>query len=1293
MDERTRSGLLQHRTHLVRDVKPVLLFDHLVSDGVLTDAEEEQLRAQVARQVQASELLKLLLNKDNYAVISFYNALVKENYIDLAALLQDFLPIPMSPSEEPDHHIKSGSSAFEMMLREGGVPQRPVVFVERTKQLGAVREALLGLRGAPGWVVLHGMAGCGKSVIAAEAVRDPKLVKECFPGGVFWVCVGQVDKPTLLIKLQNLCQRLQPERERLDLHNLEQAKDTLRLILTRHHPRCLLLLDDVWDSRVVKAFDVHSRVLLTSRDSSVTDLATGAKHRVFMDQGLSEEQCLQVLAQWVGREIKDLPEEAAGIVAECRGSPLVVTLIGALLKDFPSRWSYYLKQLQKKQFKRIRKPSSYDYDALDEAMEISVSALQVELQDHYNDLVVFQKDTKISSKVLSVLWDMDVVEVEDTMKVLVDKSLAFQQEDADTFTYSLHDLQHDFLVEKNHAVLQKRHAKLVDRYFVHSGKNFSSLPDDGYVHFFLATHMAEAGQKRELCELLFSLEWVEAKLRVVGCAHLINDYLQHEELITNSSQERSMWKDFLAFLSVNGHHFTPTRLPDVLQLALCQPDSSAVCAQARARLARGHPPNTVYLDWLNKACVAVSQRLVVRAHAGAVYHAAFSRSGEYVASCAGDGYLKKWNSRTGEELMATYAHDEPVLCCAFAPNGRVIATGSADHTVKLWNAQSGRLLGPHRAHDGEVQHCTFAHAFHKPLLATCSQDSSIKLWEWKEQGKGSALLGHSGPVRCCCFSPDDQRLVSCSVDCTLKVWSVKLRQEERSVDVRECVDSEDGATKEGERSLALRSCAWSPDGRRIVAVAENIVFVFNALTVACENVLRTHAHCTILAVAFAPDSLHCAVGLSSYSLEMWNVKSCRKTADYRGHVGWVHGVAFSADGSWLLSASEDHTVSLWQVNGEESAAGVYLKRDTHTLFREDGSLRIAAPDINNCLRVVDETGQVVSVSDPLPSRVRCCCLSGDGRIVAMGCESGIMQIVDTESGNILHVLEGHTKCVRQCQFLMDGHVLLSCSDDATLRMWRWREGGGQCSVLDEHTEDVKCFCLLSQSLLLSCSFDGTTRLWDLNELSLVRTFCGQEPHAAILSCQVMPSLGLFVVTCTDKTAQVWQLDGGAMPLHVLQGHTDCVRSCGFSPDGKILATGDDEGFVMLWSVESGQKWSCQPTARHHAWVTQVSFVREGRILLSAADNIKFWDVESGRVLQTFYPRGSLLKRVHTSPDGNRLVTVDSIGLLYMLSLLPLAPTASTGPVPPAKANNHVQKEPPRLDYANFKQAEVPGSEN
>lgn len=81
------------------------------------------------------------------------------------------------------------------------------------------------------------------------------------------------------------------------------------------------------------------------------------------------------------------------------GSPLVVSLIGALLREKPNRWRYYLNQLQMKQFKRIRKSSSYDYDALDQAMAASIEVLPDEHQDLYKDLTVLQKDVKIPAKV------------------------------------------------------------------------------------------------------------------------------------------------------------------------------------------------------------------------------------------------------------------------------------------------------------------------------------------------------------------------------------------------------------------------------------------------------------------------------------------------------------------------------------------------------------------------------------------------------------------------------------------------------------------------------------------------------------------------------------------------------------------------------------------------------------------------------------------------------------------------------------------------------------------------------
>lgn len=61
----------------------------------------------------------------------------------------------------------------------------------------------------------------------------------CFPGGVHWVSVGKQDKSGLLMKLQNLCTRLDQEEsfsQRLPL-NIEEAKDRLRVLMLRKHPR------------------------------------------------------------------------------------------------------------------------------------------------------------------------------------------------------------------------------------------------------------------------------------------------------------------------------------------------------------------------------------------------------------------------------------------------------------------------------------------------------------------------------------------------------------------------------------------------------------------------------------------------------------------------------------------------------------------------------------------------------------------------------------------------------------------------------------------------------------------------------------------------------------------------------------------------------------------------------------------------------------------------------------------------------------------------------------------------
>uniref|UniRef100_A0AAR2K4S5 CARD domain-containing protein n=1 Tax=Pygocentrus nattereri TaxID=42514 RepID=A0AAR2K4S5_PYGNA len=448
MEERARSCLLRSRATLEQDIKASYLMDHMISDGVLTGVEEERVLSKPTRREQAAALLEVLLWKDNRAYISFYNALIRESYGDLASLLHNDLP-QLSPEGEKSYS-NGISPTVQAILSEGGVPQRPVVFVNRPALLNKVREKLYKLQNAVGWVTVFGMAGSGKSVLAAESVKDHTLIKECFPDGIHWLSVGQCERADLLVRLQSLCFRLEQsqvsEAPLRPPSSLEEAKERLRFLMLRRFPRALLILDDVWDSYTLRAFDIQCRVLLTTRNRSLTDSVSG-RYLVPVESGLDEEKALEILALYVNGKLHNLPEQARSIVKECKGSPLVVSLIGALLREFPERWGYYLRQLQKKQFQRIRKSSSYDYEALDQAMDASLQVLKKEHRELYKDLSVLEKDVKVPAKVLSVLWGKELEDVEDVLQEFVNKSLLFRDCNQRPYLYYLHDLQLDFLTE------------------------------------------------------------------------------------------------------------------------------------------------------------------------------------------------------------------------------------------------------------------------------------------------------------------------------------------------------------------------------------------------------------------------------------------------------------------------------------------------------------------------------------------------------------------------------------------------------------------------------------------------------------------------------------------------------------------------------------------------------------------------------------------------------------------------------------------------------------------------------
>uniref|UniRef100_A0A1A7XJQ4 Apoptotic protease-activating factor 1 n=2 Tax=Iconisemion striatum TaxID=60296 RepID=A0A1A7XJQ4_9TELE len=1253
MEEQARSCLLRFRHKLEQDIKPTYLMDHMISDGAITVDEEERVRTQPTRKDQAAALLELLLRKDNRSYISFYNALVKEAYDDLANLLHADLPSVSTDalkSFSPD-----GTPYVQAVLSEGGVPQRPVVFVSRPELVNRVQEKLYRLHKNSGWVTIFGMAGSGKSVLASEAVRHHGLIEECFPGGIHWLSIGQLDKPDLLVKIQSLCFRLEQSLDAQSLHrplsSLDEAKERLRFLMLRKYPRSLLILDDIWDSTVLKVFDVHCRVLLTSRNKSIAESVSGSKHEVEVESGLDDKKALEILSLYTNSELKKLPADAYSIVRECKGSPLVLSLIGALLKEKPNRWSYYLRQLQQKQFKRIRKSSSYDYDALDQAMAASIEVLPEDHQELYKDFTVLEKDVKIPAKVLSVLWDLELEEVEDILHEFVNKSLLFVDSHNKRHLYYLHDLQLDFLLEQNRDQIESLHTKVVRQYQQHYKDGPPTSGDEECLYWirFLTYHMAKANLSRELYSLMFSLDWVSTKARIMGPAPLINDYVEYGSILDKENSDVRC--QFQEFLSQSAYHLEQRPFPDVVQLALSQPRTSEVYRQARQQALNRAKGGKLYFDLINKSSVDSLSRLVIHPHQGFIYSACFSHDGTKVASCGTSKTLKVFKSTSGEKLTEIQAHEEEVLCCAFTADDRLIATCSSDRKVKVWNVEQGKLLRAFaEEHEEQVNHCEFTNTTRRLLLATCSNDGcmNVKLWNLNKPSSQNTMFGHFEPVNHCCFSPDDSYLSTSSNDGTVKLFQTSSANEWKTIDVKSMfADSDD-------EEVIVKCSTWSPDSKRVICAARNAVLVFDVESSDMLLDIKTNRLSMVQYCHACPTSNLLAIAFSNYALELWDLENSKKKADCSGHLSWVQRVQFSKDGSQLLSCSDDQTVRLWETQKVHTSSAIGLKRDSDVLFNNE-EIIVSAADNCNRLQVRDgRTGSVLFQSEEMSSRIRCTCMCTQPSAVALGQESGSVQVLEVPSGKLLATLLGHTKTVLHCRFCQNGQTLITSSEDTTIRVWKWQSG--ECKVLQGHKEQVRCFSLLfdsmNESSLLSWSFDGTVKVWDIESGERVQDI--QAHQGAILSCHVSPDRCLFATTSADKTAKLWSFKSWQSE-YTLKGHQECVRSCRFSWDGRRLATGDDNGEIRLWSVEDGSLLKILSRdskdgmdSLHGGWVSDLHFSPDDSLLVSAGGYIKWWSVVKGEALQTFYPTGSALKKIHVSPDFSTFVTIDNIGILYIL---------------------------------------------
>jgi WD40 repeat protein len=703
--------------------------------------------------------------------------------------------------------------------------------------------------------------------------------------------------------------------------------------------------------------------------------------------------------------------------------------------------------------------------------------------------------------------------------------------------------------------------------------------------------------------------------------------------------------------------------------------------------------------------------------ADGVHAVAFSPDGRYITSGSDDNKVWLWDAAGTGEFRSFEGHGSPVKAVAFSPDGRHIVSGSGDldhldNTLRVWEVASGREIAYFAGHTRQV--CAVAFSPEGRHIVSGAWDKTVRLWEVASGREIARFKGHTDPVTCVAFSSDGRHVVSGSMDGTLRLCNVSSSDSRRLRAYDSNLEIVSGAHHDASRVLevvrghsrrfeghtnAVLAVAFSPYGRDVVSGSEDgtlllwdvpsgesrrlerdadrvnaVAFSPNGRYLVSSSWRRVQlwevgnfgsiwleGHTdSVTCVAFSPDGQHIISGSRDQTLRLWEVASRCEISCFKGHTSSVNAVAFSPHGRIIVSGSSDGTLGVWEAASGRKVArlqghagpvnAVTFSRDGQYLVSgsSDKTLRLwETPRRPNIARFEGRTGSVKAIAfiarfSGHTDAVKAVAFSPDGRIIVSGSNDMSIRLWETASGREIARFEDHTSAVNSVACSLDGRYIVSGSDDKTLRLW---EGAIYDSRrLEDQASDAQAIAFSPDSRhIVSGSGDGTLLLWDVPS--------GQSRHFAAPRTSGVNTLAFshdgrqIVSGSKDGTLLLWDVPSGESRR--LEGHTDRVNAVAFSPDGRYIVSGSGDltkltpdsrkNCFRLWDVLRRQS---RPFNSYMYIVNALAFSPDGRHIVSGSEGktMELWEVASRRRIARFEGHTGNVQAVAFSPDGRHIVS-------------------------------------------------------
>jgi WD40 repeat protein len=636
-----------------------------------------------------------------------------------------------------------------------------------------------------------------------------------------------------------------------------------------------------------------------------------------------------------------------------------------------------------------------------------------------------------------------------------------------------------------------------------------------------------------------------------------------------------------------------------------------------------------HLDWV--ACVA------------------FTPDGKSLASGDDRGNLCIWDAKTGQEIRRLKSATNWIRHVAFAGDGNSIAAVAGFNTffvVQIWDTRTGQ----------ELSRSGYIPAEESPILspdlsvvAGQSACDAVGLWDTASGEEVRRFIGYPGADLSIVFAADGKTLAASSkavgppfdlARFSIYVWNTSSGEQ-----VYERLSKE---TYFGPIAFGAdaRSLAWTEPGHRAVRIRD--------LDERTETILadRLPAEGTsTTAAASSSDGRYLATATSfdqrfggeangdHYWIQVWDIPARKLVRSLKGHRDEIRCLAFSPNGQTLASCGWDLTVRLWDLTTGKELLGGHRGAVRSLRFSPDGKLLATASD--------DHT---VRLWDPV---------------------SGVEQAV----------LEGHRSMVWSIAFAPDGKTLASGSFDSSARLWNVCSGEevlrleGDKDRWIEHLDfspNGKALAVASYHQGIDVwDLDGRTRLWPESAPGADPWKATFSPDGRLLAC-LAGLWGEPTILLRDSTT--------GKEVHRIVAAESVVTDVAFSPDGALLASasgrslhgfvkdGERDSTIQIWETATGKERLLLRATPGTDNINAVVFSPNGRMLASGdeAGNVRLWEVATGEERARFVGHAGPVWGLAFSPDGKLLASgsgdttalvLDATGRLALTDQLRNRPTA------------------------------------